>query len=1371
MNPTFRYPLFEENQVLSYQHLNRLAEFLDGQDRTTRRSLLGAGVVFGLELSEGLRLTGGAALTSDGYLCHLDEVVTFTAARTYADPSNYQPFLPRGAQIDLWELVAAADAIASDTPLSGGFLNNKAALLFLETTVADLDTCIDNHCLNQGKEHRLVWRVLLGAHADLEAMRKAAIAARVPYPAWDLPEVRFERLLLRTPDVATHEALARRGVAFLGPASQRLRQAIRIALRLYAPLLEVTPAAADQAIKGLETDFDAWIKGRPTENFAGWQYGLDHLRHLHLAWAEFLEAAFAFRAEPARLFEDFPRHVLLGAIPAPGAPPPGLLRHLFVPSPALTLGGLDRELCRQRFQRLLAMASRFAVPERGDVRITPGANIPEPLDCQALPFYYRPPEAVLAVWNETASVRGRFRRLPSYHREVLDSAPEVQDPLRFRIREPGFYRIEGHQGLQRRAVEKILEALRRQYNLPFSVVTVAFGPADDGTASCLCDLDQIKALYLVTAAELRCHLARLLEFLGRRAKPAVAVKKIIDRLGADKFQIDIRTLDVVGAKLAASVFAPGAGTAAAAVPGGAASEEFTTTRPTTDAIRAGDVRQVKLGKLEMIYPIVPVDIYVILSPEVLVTRLSQELIGRLMEADQRLTAEIEVFDAVAFERAIAAVRDKAVDLKDAITRLLAAGTEALRNFRRDDLEALQQEIILFLANCVPTRLQQVVAQFANRLARLKATSTLATFFARHPGIEHLGGVPRGGTFILVVGRLAPAELPSPSRIEARSERAVIDRRDTISRKSTSVFIEGLLGGSTIKEDERADLLEAYESLPQDQPALAVDLVKVFENLRDFFTFDVEGSDEETVLADFCLPYVCCSECTCTTTVVIPPPVATSPNIGLPRDAFCVTDETFYRFKLAPPDGRVSGPGVEVVDEHPGFRPAKVPDEVAATGRATFTYTTDGGTASVTATLVASPEVKVSVRAVEQPSRSGTMVLFANETEGDAEFEWDFGDGSNRSNERAPRHLYREPGPRSFTVKVTATRGPCTATATLPVEIPAREEPISIEVGTEFCANDPTAHPVAVTPPDGRLEGRGVTAVAGGFNFTPASAGTTGPVELIYTVSGRSARITIQLVAPPRVAFEHSVPEPTGGGFLVRFTNRTDADAVSSWSFGDGTGSSERDPEHLYQRSGTFTIELKARRGPCVVVVTSSISIRGERPPIEDFDPNRFRVLRNDPLFERVVGTENTVLHRSARTVNTTVAEAAVNLDARRALETPEGEGNLAEAADSAFRQVSKKLIETPGDLGTEGIDFLWKYQETTIVTFLTAMTARSKDIAADGPSAKAFGSLTDQVKRLRDQAETRRLKFSAEIDKLLTALEADTAKPNLQTTAKALRTA
>lgn len=58
--------------------------------------------------------------------------------------------------------------------------------------------------------------------------------------------------------------------------------------------------------------------------------------------------------------------------------------------------------------------------------------------------------------------------------------------------------------------------------------------------------------------------------------------------------------------------------------------------------------------------------------------------------------------------------------------------------------------------------------------------------------------------------------------------------------------------------------------------------------------------------------------------------------------------------------------------------------------------------------------------------------------------------------------------------------------------------------------------------------------------------------------------------PPTVAFDYIVDQ-----LAVSFANRTKNAVTWSWSFGDGGGSTARNPDHTYDEPGTYTVTLTA----------------------------------------------------------------------------------------------------------------------------------------------------------------------------------------------------
>ncbi|TYC52418.1 hypothetical protein ETQ85_22630, partial [Zoogloea oleivorans] len=167
-----QYAVFERDQVLTHTQLNEVATWLDQQDRLSRVSLVGIGILAGLHLATdgtSLSVAPGIGITSDGDLIRLAAPLVLAGWRSYdATAPRYEPFYDATGQTLLvtGELVAASDPLG--TPLAGlpGVLDKQAVALLLESTDSDPDLCTGADCDNLGRERQHRLRVLLLGRDD-----------------------------------------------------------------------------------------------------------------------------------------------------------------------------------------------------------------------------------------------------------------------------------------------------------------------------------------------------------------------------------------------------------------------------------------------------------------------------------------------------------------------------------------------------------------------------------------------------------------------------------------------------------------------------------------------------------------------------------------------------------------------------------------------------------------------------------------------------------------------------------------------------------------------------------------------------------------------------------------------------------------------------------------------------------------------------------------------------------------------------------------------------------------------------------------------------------------------------------------------------
>ena len=194
--------------------------------------------------------------------------------------------------------------------------------------------------------------------------------------------------------------------------------------------------------------------------------------------------------------------------------------------------------------------------------------------------------------------------------------------------------------------------------------------------------------------------------------------------------------------------------------------------------------------------------------------------------------------------------------------------------------------------------------------------------------------------------------------------------------------------------------------------------------------------------------------------------------------------------------------------------------------------------------------------------------------------WSFGDG-NTSSTASPSHTYALDGNYTVSLTVNGPGGPHTRTEPAFVSV-GLAAPVAEFVGTPLTGTAPLV--VGFTnQSSGAVSahlwsfGDGDTSSAANPSHTYATPGTY-TVALTETGPGGSStrtRTDYVVVLPPAPEAAFAADVQRGKGWLpVRFTDlSTGAVTGWSWSFGDGTSSTQRNPFHLYRRPGVYTVTL------------------------------------------------------------------------------------------------------------------------------------------------------------------------------------------------------
>lgn len=347
------------------------------------------------------------------------------------------------------------------------------------------------------------------------------------------------------------------------------------------------------------------------------------------------------------------------------------------------------------------------------------------------------------------------------------------------------------------------------------------------------------------------------------------------------------------------------------------------------------------------------------------------------------------------------------------------------------------------------------------------------------------------------------------------------------------------------------------------------------------TFIVVYDEKQQVVADFALPYICCSDCPPITTVCAATPLI----FKLPRDKFCTGDETEYKFMISHPGGNIIPNDIVRCDETTGdfwFSPGH--KDVQA-GDLAFEYQVEGLTAGLVVSIMeVTAEIDHQIINLDRANNRATVQFKAAPADA-AAYQWDFGDDGSAT-EAAPEHEFDISETDTFTVKLVLTKDGCSSEATLALDLVECSAGFSFEV-------------VSQTGTTARVQFTATYQDQESYQWNfgdDQTAADANPVHDFDLAETRSFSVTLAAAKGEctdqqsqalsfeacTADFSHIISQLDSKTARVEFTaGMADADEYA-WDFGDGQASDERAPVHDYDiiELQSFTAKLKVKRGIC-----------------------------------------------------------------------------------------------------------------------------------------------------------------------------------------------
>lgn len=1155
---TWEYRKFKDDQVLSANQLNEILRFFEDQHRLTRTVFLGVGLASGLEPAwDGVQLTlsAGAGLTTDGDIVLEREPLTFTYYKGFVDEdAKYGSFIREdGGQIDLWELFDAEEAAAIEEVKGIGVfqaeedhsMSDLVVLAYLENYDQAPDVCTDISCDTDGIRRVSRVRWLLARKEDVDQVVNPSDSIYRPFgdareAFHELPQIALRRLIVQANNSLSNAALSSAYLALVTrptsesltlPPAEQLKQAVTYLFDHFAFLLD---PGEQVSFTNWETAYDQSIPAATSGEKAYFQYFYAYFRDLVQAYHELRHALFDLRRCALPDTSAFPKHLLLGIL-APD-PEDRFYRHQFYPSP---ISESQEELLgyvRSLFLRLTEMVFVFNPKNlyRNETRITPGIRRSRRLADRAIPFYYDLTDRLVEHWDYEGSRRKNPYRLAAYR--PLSSTPALTEPLDYLHEDSDFYRIEGCQGRDYRSVKDEILELRDRKSLPFEVVFLRMGKtADDIVLSeYSAFFEDLEAVFEDWKAQQDCLLAAATRFFS-----------------GFSFKEKGKHADYDCEEAAASSPTSGGGGASGAAFmqsmtwGGIPTANSFINLNTREPVEEAAATETAKWQIETVQENKVVDKNVV-SVEGALGSMAAAAFASVSWQSPKLAWERDIWNLIPREEINTwAEEDKNICLAwptrllaalKAVTKLMPANVYELERSRINqlgleihdlskDAEQIKRLFLgilrmegypapcyadqyryflnLLTANtCAADQVHAIMDEIEIRKEQILGRTNFSNFAREHPGMEHLGGVPVGGTFVVVYKdeEVRPPLLQpvvSPASVQAAST-------SLVGLESAAGKVYAGKGSSIIRQIK----LNAYQGIDT-FGQFVIDNYReldIEKEVSDFYTFhrynpilpqadhvvnwirdgirtrELQGRTSVisrfTVVADFCLPYQRTSS--------LPPLAFILPrqyvSLRLPAAFLCwdedQTDSQRIYFEVKPKDG--------VVEPEFGFKQlvgkdnagyyldlSKVTENILGK---IIEFTVNNQTTNCTAVIYRKPKPAFSMEIGEKRNKSPNDYIdirFSNLTpQGDNDFfswNWDFGDDAEPDyrTDRNPVHRYylqrlRDLNRPTVTVRLTVRNGQCMAFFEEQIEFDLTVKVANVEFVRAITVEDANSLPAIAT---------------------------------------------------------------------------------------------------------------------------------------------------------------------------------------------------------------------------------------------------------------------------------------------------------------------
>lgn len=462
MNTLTSYPRFSTGQLLRSSDLNRIVDYLNEQDRLTRRMLVGIGIVCGLEIrrtNEAIVVSKGVGITSQGHLIAISQDLSFKKQEHVQLEKGALLGNDSTGIIDLFELFDGSIGTNFD-PV---FLKDKYLLLLFESNTVETQMGECHLTFAQTKvDVQQQVRVFLISKADLDKLPKPPVSQFLNFQ--DIPAI-----FIRRPELAEIDDVEKLKTAFV----KICREAIEI---IHEGLNKLWSATQNQfsnenRFKNFKAETEAKLDATSAEHPARLPLVYNYLKDIVSAYQELAQLGRVPVKINLDAFEEswFPKYLVSGKIIDPG--PDEGRTPFYRASDCHAEDSSVYEKAKFLYHRLEEMTNLADFLNLGEViKITPSSSLDMPLSRRAIPFYYQN-NGIREAWNFDLTRMAQTRSIPCYFPPEPAGAP-YDEPLRYDLDAWRFFRIEGHLGKPYKQALADIERQRREWNVAFDIQVI-----------------------------------------------------------------------------------------------------------------------------------------------------------------------------------------------------------------------------------------------------------------------------------------------------------------------------------------------------------------------------------------------------------------------------------------------------------------------------------------------------------------------------------------------------------------------------------------------------------------------------------------------------------------------------------------------------------------------------------------------------------------------------------------------------------------------------------------------------------------------------------------------------------------------------------